>query len=92
MRRQFERAQQEVPEYLKEPRLNIALSLYYDAYLNLSGSRQQSMSVGTIPWVAVREYGMYNDFDDYQLYLLHKTVQSLDAAYINWNNANAKTP
>ena len=92
MRQQLIRAGQPVPPELEDKPIMLGLVLYYDAFFDLAGSRQIGFSIGTIPWLAVRQYAMYNGFDSFQTYFLHNIVPEMDAIYLRMQRAKSNKP
>jgi len=86
-RRPLPAAIQRAPEILP------GLGLYYLAFLDLQTHRQ-----GTIPWMAIDDYGRRNEFSEDQLEALHHHIRHLDGVYleatgkIHENASNVRRP
>lgn len=89
MNRQLARVGKAVNK-IERPILGAGLELYYDAFFALSPSRPVGMGRGAIPWIAIREYAVYNEFDEFQVYMLHLTIAALDTVYLEWWSAYDK--
>jgi hypothetical protein len=55
-------------------------TLFQQAFYDLDGERQIGMSVGKIPWSAVRYYAQINEFSNAQTIALHYLIARMDAA------------
>lgn len=95
-RRQLEMAGQldEIADLPTKPTLSPSLSLYYDAFFDLSTTRQTGFGISFISWLSVRQYAQYQDFDAFSTYFLHRVVKALDPIYVehyaNESKANQK--
>jgi hypothetical protein len=64
------------------PQLKLGLELYYSAFGDLNSCRQMGYGEGPIPWNAINEYAVLNDFSDEQSEDLVYFVRELDVAYL----------
>jgi hypothetical protein len=80
-----------VPEHLANPpQAHPWLAHYFHAFQDLHTSRQIGMSAGPIPWVAIREYAMLNDYDEDETEELHRFVTAMDEVYLQWSANKAR--
>lgn len=67
------------------PELLPGLNIYYDAFLELSTCRAIGMSLGYIPWTAIKEYGEVYQFDSEQTEDLFYFVREMDQAFLKYH-------
>lgn len=65
------------------PRLHLGLELYYDAFWELSTCRAAGMSLGPIPWSAIKDYAETFELDEAQQEDLFYLVRAMDNAYLD---------
>lgn len=79
-----------VPQVIADaPELQIGLDLFHMAYMDLTTCR---VSGGAIPWNAMKEYCMYNGYDDELTDEVIYIVRHVDVAVREWHEARAKQP
>ena len=85
------------------PELIAGLELYYNAFFDLSTSRNQGMGIGRIPWTAIKDYGECFELSAEQMDDLFYFVRAMDNAYLEhyskkkgaegeWQNRTASKP
>ena len=74
-----------LPEKIKNaPQLGLGLELYYIAFFNLESCRLNGVSIGRIPWTAVQEYCISNEFSEEQVRDTHLYLKMMDNEYIKF--------
>ncbi len=78
---------QEIPDTIEEkPEVRPDLWLYWEAYLDLTGTRTVGFGIGPIPWTAIdgfaRRHGL-NGPDEFLT--LKDIVWGIDRAFMKWN-------
>lgn len=73
------------------PELLLGLEMYYEAYAELNTCRSVSWSAGPIPWTAVQEYSIVNEFDAEETHDLHFFIQKMDHAFLKRMDKKAKS-
>lgn len=73
------------------PSLAFGMQLYYGAFFELSTCRQASMSLGPIPWTAIKDYAIAHELDEEQTEDLFHFVRVLDNEYLRRENAKARS-
>ena len=87
-----------LPEHiLKKPQLFPGLDLFLDAFYDLNADRQMGMSVGKIPFTAIRAYADEYQFEGLQREDLFYFVKAIDDAVVKSiskkdKGANGKKP
>ena len=82
-----ERNKMPVPKRIQEaPDLVRGLELYYTGFCELCDSRTIGMSPGPIPWFAIQQYCLMNELTDEQSYRMHRHVQRMDGAYLEYKS------
>ena len=71
-------------ELSTRPKLQLDLTLYYNAFMSLSSCRTIGASVGSIPWTSIKDYGVFYRFNEQQLEDLFFYIPALDAEYLKW--------
>lgn len=66
---------------LNAPQLLRGLALYYNAFQDLSTSRQTGFGVGSIPWQAINDYCLTYEVDGEQREDMFFFIARLDATY-----------
>lgn len=85
--RQMVRFGDDIPERFKNyPDLEPSLSLYLEAFFELSTNRHFGMGVGPIPFNSILEYGKYYEFTDVEMSDLIYFVREMDNAYVEYAN------
>ena len=69
------------------PVLNEGLELFYSAFAELSTCRSFGMSVGPIPWTAIKQYSDYYEFDADLFDDLVYYIGAMDKTYIEYCDA-----
>jgi hypothetical protein len=82
-----------LPERIKNaPELFIGNELYYEAFSQLTSSRQVGMGLGPVPTLAIIEWGLVNNLDADQREDLLWFIPRLDAKYLEWANKKNANP
>lgn len=68
------------------PTLELGLELYFHAFLDLQSCRQIGMAEGTIPWTAIKEWGVFNRLDDEQMEDLFFLVRQMDHCWLEYQS------
>lgn len=58
------------------------MDLYYDAFWNLTTTRQVGMGAGPIPWTACHTYAQVLHFDEEQADDLWFFISAMDAVFL----------
>lgn len=85
------------------PQLIPGMELYYNAFFDLSSSRNQGMGIGRIPWTAIKDYGDCWGLSEEQMEDLFYFVRAMDNVYLEhyskkkgaegeWQNRTASKP
>lgn len=82
---QFVRDGVPIPDKIQNaPQLNIGLELYYVAFQELNSCRALGMTIGPIPWTAVKtycdEHGIVSDLREDVFYY----ITQMDEAYLSY--------
>lgn len=73
------------PKAIKDKPTALAGSqLFQQAYYDLDSERAVGMSVGKIPYSAIRFYAHINEFSNAQIHALHIIVARMDAANLQY--------
>ena len=76
-----------LPEKLANaPSILPGLEIYYQAFWDLSTTRQHGMGLGPIPWDKVEEYADRGLYNEEQRSALHFYIQRMDTLYLNKMN------
>lgn len=82
----------DLPERIKNaPQLWMGLSLYYNAFQELSSCRNHGMGIGPIPWQAINDYCMTYEIEDEQREDMFHYIAVLDTNYRAHVEAKSKT-
>lgn len=85
----YERFGQDAPDSLVAPELHdIELSLWV-AFWELSSERQAGMTVGSIPWSAIRSYAQECRVLEFNIFL--RIIRAMDNAYLTHKEGSSKT-
>lgn len=81
---------QELPDTLADkPEVRPDLWLYWEAYLDLTGTRAIGFGLGPIPWTAVDGFAGRHGLDDPdEFQTLKEIVWGVDRAYLKWHADN----
>ncbi len=73
------------------PELNIGLELYYVGFLDLTSCRVLGVGLGPIPLLTILEYCLIKGIRGEQQEDFVWFIQRLDAKYLEWETARAKS-
>jgi hypothetical protein len=80
-----------LPDFIRDaPELLPGLSIYLNAFWDLSTCRQMGMGLGPIPWTNTREYCTILGGDEQFQEEFHYLIRRLDQAYLNWASESSK--
>lgn len=84
----------ELPDHIKNrPVLSLGLALYYNAFNDLSSCRVSGMSLGPIPWTAIRAYCDEHGIVDDQREDMFFHIGELDGVFLTESEKkNRKKP
>lgn len=57
-------------------------ALYFNAFLDLNTTRAMGFGAGPLPWLAIHEYCIANDFDQDQHDAAHILLRAMDTTYL----------
>lgn len=78
---------QNLPDKIKEaPQILPGLELYYEAFTELSSSRNSGMSIGAIPWTAIDRWAERYEIEEDDFERLAIYIRMLDAEFIKFAN------
>lgn len=91
-RRQLEAAGQlsDMDIIPERPQLMAGLDYYYDAFFQLSTTRQVGFGVSLISWLNIQQYAMVCELDTMATYFLHRVVATLDPIYVEHVSRESK--
>lgn len=72
----------DIQELPQNPDLSPTLYDFFNAFFDLSTTRQNGMGIGVISWLNVRQYAEFQGYDPFAVYFLHKMVRALDPIYV----------
>lgn len=79
------------PERIKNaPELEVGLSLYWLAFLDLTSCREQGYTEGPITWLTIAKYADYTGYTGDQKEDLFYLIQQMDSTYIDFQAAKLK--
>lgn len=76
--------------YLDEPDIDPINNFYLQAFYDLSTCRNIGQILGPIPWNIIVQYAEYSGLEIDMTDLFIRVMRSLDLAYLEWCNADAK--
>ena len=80
-----------IPEKFKNvPDLIPGLSLYFNAFFDLTTNRQLGMSLGPIPFNSIIQYGEYYQFNSDEMFDLIYFIREMDNAYLDYANSRSE--
>lgn len=89
---QAAQAGDDLPEKIKNaPELLRGLSLYYNAFQDLSSTRAVGMSLGPIPWMAINDYCLTYEITGEQREDMFYHVAAMDNVYRSHVESKSKT-
>lgn len=81
--KQAVRSGQPVPDrILNAPVLRFGLLFYLQAFFDLDSERAQGMSLGRIPWMAIKHYADHFELDEGQTDALFYFIREMDSAHL----------
>lgn len=84
--RQCLRERKPLPDKIQNaPDLMLGLELYWCAFMELSDSRSNSFSLGTIPWGVIAQYCRHHGLSCEQEEAMHFHLREMDAIFITHN-------
>jgi hypothetical protein len=82
----------EPPEFiLNAPILGSGLSIYYEAFTELSTCRYVGNVPGPIPWLAVDRFAIRHGYEDEEFSRLVRLMRAMDDAFLRFLSAKRET-
>lgn len=77
----------ELPQTVDEkPEVRPDLELYWEAYMDLNGTRASGFGLGPIPWTSIDAFARRHKLEDPdEFQTLKEIVWKVDKAYLDWH-------
>lgn len=83
---------QPIPETVSDrPEIRPDLEIYWEAYMDLNGTRASGFGLGPIPWTALDRFAARHGLDDPEEFQnLKEIVWLVDKEYLTWHEDQKK--